>query len=156
MGGRMADLCEELATAVKGLITVQTKLSETSSCEKLDSLVRTAASQFRVELAGGGGRDPAKGDYHGKKRALGSARREDTSSPASEANSLDSTDLDPTSWGKTEVKQPSVTLPRIPAARQNRSGGGPEEKRRPAAEDKAAETEVSDEVLVSPGARPRL
>ena len=126
MGGRMAELCDELATAVSGLITAQTKLSENSSFEKLDSLLKSVASTYRSDS----GKNSAVSTRGGGKRR-GQLRRADSSSPASEPNSFDLEQLEASRF----EKQP----------RQLERQGGEE------AEEEI--NEVPDEVLISPVAR---
>jgi len=60
MTGRMADLCDELSATVKDLISSQAALSNGGGdCfQRLDSLLKSAAAQFKVERGlgcGGGG-----------------------------------------------------------------------------------------------------
>jgi len=131
MTGRMSELCEELAGTVKNLISVQSSLSQNSCYEKLDSLLKTAAVQFKVES----GVQPATANSTAAardKRRTAAARR--TSSPVSEPSSND-LDMD-----QTETR--------------GRVGSkGNAENRRPRAQETrtAAETQISDEVMISPG-----
>ena len=79
MGGRMAELCDELAVAVSGLITVQSKLSDTSSMDKLDCLLKSVASSYRAE----GGKVVGGASVPAKPRRV-QPRRDDSDSPSSE------------------------------------------------------------------------
>ena len=79
MGGRMAELCDELAVAVSGLITVQSKLSDTSSMDKLDCLLKSVASSYRAE----GGKVVSGASVPAKPRRV-QPRRDDSESPSSE------------------------------------------------------------------------
>ena len=130
MGGRMADLCEELASAVAGLITVQNKLSQNTSYESLDTLLRAAAGHLNLEKS-----KPSRTSsvVRGKRRAAGHVRRGDSSSPTSDPSSLDL--LDPEQGWEKRI---------APRSEMKRMRAG--------SEDKMEEeiTEVSDEVLISP------
>lgn len=130
MTGRMSELCEELAGTVKILISVQSSLSQNSCYEKLDSLLKTAAVQFKVES----GVQPATAftrQPRGDKRRTAAARR--TGSPVSEPSSND-LDMDQT---ETRVQG---------------SKGNAENRRPKGPGDQDGRGDFrSDEVMISPG-----
>jgi hypothetical protein len=88
MTGRLADLCEELAKAVSGLLALQDRLAttDTDSLQKLDSLVQTASALLRLQQQqqteasrrGGGGSSRRR-----MTKAAARSRRGDSSSAAS-------------------------------------------------------------------------
>lgn len=140
MTARFADLCEELARAVTGLLALQDRLAttDTDSLQRLDSLVQTASSLLRLQqqktMAGGGGckRRPAAEDA-GRGAVSGSAsatsnrrrlhaarnRRADSSSPSTDANSLDMEERE-SLWEPPEVKQPHVFINKVGLTKEQR------------------------------------
>ena len=134
----MADLCEELASAVSSFISVQNKMSQNNNYTTLDTLLRTAAGHFNLETEKQSGTSSI---VRGKRRAAGLVRRGDSSSPTSDPSSLDLPDPDQ-SWDKRIV----------PRSELKRSRQGEQTARRNPSEDKVEEeiAELSDEVLVSP------
>ena len=94
MTARFADLCDELAGAVTGLLSLQERLAntDTDSLQRLDSLVQTASTLLQQQQKTAGVKRPLTAVGGGSAATVSSSRRRlqtarnrraDSSSPSS-------------------------------------------------------------------------